>query len=289
MTAPLSVQSTGTATTEQDEDPVRDVARTFDAVADDYDQSGVAFFAPIARRLVGLVRVREGEDVLDVGCGRGAVTLAAAADTGPTGSVTAIDVSPAMARHTRRAAEAAGLDHVRVEVTDAMRPALPPESFDVLTSSLVLFFLPDPAVALSRWTRLLRPGGRLGATTFGAQDGTWQAVDRLFHPYLPPRLLDPRTGRADSPFASDEGVERLVGRAGVRDVRTVREWLPVRFRDAEQWRSWSMGTGQRAMWGCVPQDDRPGLFERASALLEGARDGADIVLQQEVRYTLARV
>jgi len=268
---------------------VRGVALAFDAVADHYDQSGVAFFEPIARRLADLVRVRPGEAVLDVGCGRGAVTLAAAAGTGPTGTVTAIDVSPAMAAHARRAVVAAGLEHVRVEVMDAMRPTLPPGSFDVLTSSLVLFFLPDPATALTRWIRLLRQRGRLGVTTFGRQDETWQAVDRLFHPHLPARLLDPRTRGADSPFGSDEGVERLVGRGGVRDVRTVREWLPVRFRDADQWRDWSMGTGQRAMWRCVPEEDRPGLFERASALLEQTRDGEEILLRQEVRYTLARV
>jgi SAM-dependent methyltransferase len=44
---------------------------------------------------------------------------------------------------------------------------LPPAHFDVIASSLVLFFLPEPAHALSRWVESVRPGGRVGITTFG--------------------------------------------------------------------------------------------------------------------------
>ena len=167
------------------------VSQVFDTVADDYDQSGVAFFAPIAGRLVELLDPRPGERVVDVGCGRGAVTLPLARAVGQDGSVTALDVSPAMVAHTRAAAGAAGLDRVSVELGDATALRLPERSFDVLASSLVLFFLPRPAESLPGWLRLLRPGGRAGLTTFGTQDDTWQAVDALFVPYLPPALVDP--------------------------------------------------------------------------------------------------
>ena len=163
-------------------------------------------------------------------------------------------------------------------------------SFDVLTASLVLFFLPDPLAGLTQWLRRVRPGGRVGLTTFGAQDETWRAVDALFTPYLPAQLLDPRTRGEDSPFASDEGVEALVRDAGGTDVRTVRERLPVRFADAEQWRRWTMGTGQRRFWGFVPEDRRQALFGEAADLLEGVRDeSGDIVVHQDVRYTLCGV
>ncbi len=270
------------------DDAVARVRGVFDAVADDYDQSGVDFFAPIAGRLLAALDAQPGERALDVGCGRGAVTRPLALAVGATGSVTAIDVSSAMVEHTR--AVTSDLSQVTVEVMDASRPTLPEASYDVLASSLVLFFLPDPTAAVTRWLRLLRPGGRVGVTTFGEQDATWKAVDALFRPHLPPQLLDPRVMGPQSPYGSDEGVAALLSGAGAVDVHTVREPLDVVFASPDQWRSWSMGTGQRAFWGFVPAAERPALFEQAAALLETARDGdGRITLHQDVRVTVAHV
>ena len=268
---------------------VRRVAALFDSLAADYDQSGVAFFQPIAEQLVALMVVRSGEQALDIGCGRGAATLRLAEAVGAEGSVTAVDLAPAMVEHTRAAAAAADLPQVLVEVMDASQPALPEESFDLLlTSSLVLFFLSEPDTALTRWLRLLRPGGRAGVTTFGDYSDTFHAIDALFRPYLPPEMLDARTSGQNGPFESDTGMEQMSA-AGAVDVRTVRRSLEVRFADASQWRAWSMSTGQRMMWGLIPEADRSDVFAAAGALLEEACDeSGEIVLRQDVRHTLGR-
>ena len=273
-------------------DTVARVARTFDALAVDYDQSGVAFFEPIAARLCALLAVQPGERVVEMGCGRGAATAPLALATGSSGSVTAVDVAPEMVALTRTSLERlpAPRAATSVDVMDASRPTLPEGSFDVLAASLVLFFLPDPVDGASRWLRLLRPGGRLGVATFGEQDETWLAVDALFRPHLAPGFLDPRTQGPGSPFASDAGVEELLRAAGAQQVQTVREPLVVAFDDAEQWRTFSMSTGQRALWGFVPEDRRPSLFAEAAELLESARgDDGRIVVRQDVRCTVAHV
>jgi ubiquinone/menaquinone biosynthesis C-methylase UbiE len=271
------------------QDRVSFVQALFDGLADDYDQSGVAFFAPIAARLTELLDPRPGERVLDVGCGRGAVTLPLARAVGPSGSVTAVDVAPAMVRHTRDATEAAGLTNVTAAEMDAMRPNLPAGSFDAIASSLVLFFLPDPAAAVSRWLPLLRPGGRLVITTFGDMDALFEELGDLFKPFIPAATLDPRNISTESPFASDGGMERLVTAAGGRDVRTVREPLGVRFADVDSWRAWTMSTGQRLFWSRMSDEERDGVLAAAELLLEDARDAnGDIVARQEVRHTLAR-
>ena len=219
-------------------EPVAMVRHMFDTVAADYDQSGVEFFQPIATRLLGLLDVSPGEDALDLGCGRGAVTVRLA-ETGAR--VTAVDLSPVMVALTREAV--AGHDVTVLEM-DATRPTLPEASFDVLTSSLVLFFLPDPRDALSRWLRLLRPGGRFGVTTFGQADATFEALGDLFEPFVPKELLDPLNEREkDDPFASVETLTALAQGAGASDVRVVEVDLPVELADVHAWRRWTMSTG----------------------------------------------
>ncbi len=96
--------------------PSEQTARTaalFDAVSLTYDDVGVDFFRPIAAGLLEHLAPRPGERMLDVGCGRGAVTIPAAQQVGAEGRVVGVDLSPEMVRLTREAAAAAGLTNVR--------------------------------------------------------------------------------------------------------------------------------------------------------------------------------
>lgn len=265
-----------------DSPPARpDVAALFDRVSDTYDAVDVPWFEPIAVHLLAQLRPAPGERAVDLGCGRGAVTRPLADAVGPTGRVVAIDLAPGMVERT--AADLSALAHVQVRLGDARTPDLPPGEWDVVASSLVLFFLPDPMDAVRRWADLLRPGGRLGVTTFGAQDQRWEAVDELFTPYLPAGLRDARTSGRRGPFASDDGVEDLLRGAGLSDVRTTSETVVARFRDVEHWTRWSRSHGQRAMWDCVPAQEQPALVARAAALFAGALE-----LTQVVRCTTGR-
>jgi ubiquinone/menaquinone biosynthesis C-methylase UbiE len=268
----------------------RRVAQLFDTVAEDYDQSGASFFQPIAQGLVDVLDLTSGERVVDIGCGRGAVTFPAARAVGETGAVMAVDISPAMVELTRRGAEEGGYGQVSTAVVEPDDLGLPSGSADAVAASLVLFFAADPAATLRSWMELLVPGGRIGLSTFGDPDPTWERVDALFRPYLPPELLDARTTGEKGPFASDEGMENLCRSCGATDTRTVRVPVPVHFQDAAQWRAFSMGTGQRMFWGFVPEERRPSLYDEAAGILESARtDEGDIRLVQDVRYTLAVV
>ncbi|MEZ5179130.1 MAG: methyltransferase domain-containing protein [Acidimicrobiales bacterium] len=274
---------------EPDGSPVADL---FDAVADTYDNVGVDFMQPIARGLVEALAPQPGERALDVGCGAAALFPLAEA-VAPGGRVTAIDLAPRMVAATAADVAAAGLDpeHVAVEVRvgDAMAPDVEPGSVDLVASSLVLFFLPDPAAALAAWRQLLVAGGRVGVSTFGAHSAAWHDVDGVFAPYLPPGLPDPRNMGPDSPFGSDAGVEGLLAEAGFDDVRTETWTVPLRFADADQWHRWSWSVGQRRMWLLVPEAERAEVRARAETALEATRDDQGrIGFDQVVRYTLAR-
>jgi ubiquinone/menaquinone biosynthesis C-methylase UbiE len=265
------------------------VADLFHRVADTYDAVGVDFFEPIAAGLVSELAPRAGERALDVGCGRGAVLFRLADAVGPTGYVSGIDVAPGMVERTRADVTAAGLGgFVEVAIGDATDLEVPDERFDLVASSLVLFFLRDPGAALRSWHEVLVEGGRLGVTTFGPFSDDWQDVERALRSHLPPEQLDPRTNTG-GPFSSDAGMEALVAEAGFVDVRTATTTIEVRFDDHDAWYRWSMSHGQRQFWESMPAEDVDRVRAGAVEAMEAAvRPDGRLGFDQQIRYTLAR-
>lgn len=110
------------------------------------------------------------ERVLDMGCGRGMVLLAAARHL-PRGTAVGVDIWAAADQSgndiaaTRRNAAIEGLaERVQVETADIRKLPFPDASFDVVLSSLVLHNIHsanDRKQALAEAVRVLRPGGRL--------------------------------------------------------------------------------------------------------------------------------
>lgn len=277
----------GCHTRSMDENATARMAQLFDALSETYDSTGVDFFRPIARGLVRALEPLPGDRWLDIGCGRGAVIAEVAALLEPHGGVTGIDISPQMVERSKQtfAADA----HVEVLVGDAQNPDDGLGQFDVIASSLVLFFLADPDAALRNWQRRIRPGGRIGVTTFGQMDPRWEHVDSVFEPYLPPQMRDARTSGKAGPFASDAGMEQMLMQAGYHDVRTISDVIDVRFDDAEEWETFSWSVGQRAMWLAIPESERATVRDRAfSILAEYEEPDGSITLAQPVRHTLGR-
>ncbi|MET3806892.1 ubiquinone/menaquinone biosynthesis C-methylase UbiE [Nakamurella sp. UYEF19] len=262
-------------------------AGIFNRVADTYDAVGVEWFGPIARGLISRLDPQPGEVALDIGCGRGAALLPLATAVGPAGRALGFDLAPRMVAAT--AADLSGLPQAEVRIADAQDPGLDAATFDVIASSLVLFFLSDPAAAMKKWADLLATGGRLGIATFAGRDPRWIELDQLFTPFLPPGMKDARTSGQAGPFASDQGVAALFTDAGLTQVRTESATVKAVLADPEHWLRFSRSHGQRAMWEAVPVEQHPDIESAASEMLEGFREpDGSIVFWQDVRYTFGR-
>ncbi|WP_088314424.1 class I SAM-dependent methyltransferase [Kineosporia sp. R_H_3] len=141
-----------------------DVARLWDAEAATFDdEPDHGLRDPAARAawagLLGTLLPPAPARVADLGCGTGtlSVLLAQAGHR-----VDGVDLSPRMVEAAVRKAADAGVDAVTsFRVGDAAAPLLATGGYDVVLCRHVLWALPDPDSALTRWIRLLAPGGRL--------------------------------------------------------------------------------------------------------------------------------
>ena len=114
----------------------------------------------LAVRLLAAARIRDGENVLDIGCGCGDTTILAARATA-SGQTLGADFSRIQVTEARRLAVAAGVDNATFEVADAQVHPFGAGAFDVVLSKFGVMFFDDPAAAFGNLRKALRRGGRL--------------------------------------------------------------------------------------------------------------------------------
>lgn len=98
--------------------------RRYREIASRYDKH-IRLVAPLRRRAVERLKLREGDHALDMGCGTGASFEALRSAVGATGRVTGIELSEDMAAVARQRVEANGWTNVEVVVGDAASVSLP--------------------------------------------------------------------------------------------------------------------------------------------------------------------
>ncbi len=124
---------------------------------DQLPAGAVNSFAGVGYHL-GLARLLPGERVLDLGSGSGMDVFAAAAQVGPAGSVTGVDVTPEQLAKSERLRRDEHVSFRRARIEE-----LPFESssFDAVISNGVVNLSADKRRVFAEAARVLRPGGRL--------------------------------------------------------------------------------------------------------------------------------
>jgi arsenite methyltransferase len=121
------------------------------------------FLGPVRDRVLANAEVREGDTLLDVGCGDGLIGFGALERVGSSGRVIFSDISDDLLVHVERIARDAGVidrcSFVHADATDLA--AVPDSSVDVVTTRSVLIYVKDKVRAFSAFHRVLRPAGRV--------------------------------------------------------------------------------------------------------------------------------
>ena len=184
-----------------------------------------ALLAPFADEVLATVALSEGEHVLDIGCGAGALTLKAALRVGDERGAVGIDVSKPLLSLARRRAFERGAP-VSFEEADAAlyrseRPV------DALISRFGVMFFDDPVGAFANLRESLKPEGRMTFACWQAlSENDWaRAPLEAALPLLPTPPAPPPAG-APGPFAfSDKDrVAAILRDAGWKGI-AIHPWL----------------------------------------------------------------
>jgi ubiquinone/menaquinone biosynthesis C-methylase UbiE len=149
----------------------------WDRAAGDYESLWQAQLAGAQAALLSAAALRPGQRVLDVACGTGLASFAAARVVGAGGRVVGVDLSERMVEVARRHAARAGAACTSFERMDAQRLVLPDAGFDAALCALGLMYMPDPHAALREMRRVVRPRGRIALAVWGERSRCgWAAL-----------------------------------------------------------------------------------------------------------------
>ena len=123
-----------------------------------------------------LPHLKQGDRVLDFGCGPGTITVGLAGAVEP-GEVHGIDMEESQIAMARSAAEAGGHDNATFHVGDITALPFEDNSFDVAHCHAVLMHVPDTAAALSEVKRVLKPGGIVASREMFVESSFLEPVD----------------------------------------------------------------------------------------------------------------
>ena len=259
------------------------------AHADRYDAASAAFDPALADG----ARIAAADRVLDVGCGAG-ISTRAAARAAPAGHATGIDVSAPLLAEARRRSAAAGLANTTFVQADAQVHPFQPGAYDVVVSRFGAMFFGDPVAGFANLARALRPGGRLALLS-------WQPLARnewlltIRGALAAGRPLPEPPGNAPGPFglADPDHVHRVLAAAGFEAVDLAGVMGTVRLgADAEDAFGFVSALGlTRGLLGELDDDARQAALDdlrdrlAAHATPDGVRLGASAWLITARRVT----
>lgn len=190
---------------------------------------------------------REGDRVLDIGCGFGDTAQQIAQIVGRSGSVLGIDVAPRFIEVAQQEARDAGLDQLSFAVADLQTAAFE-EIFDYAFSRFGTMFFALPVPALRKVANALAPGGRLCMVVWRRKlDNPWlhvaeEVVSQLVEPAA--ETGEPTCGPGPFSMANADTVAEQLVAAGFGDIEFRRCDIPYRIgTDLDEAISYNMAIG----------------------------------------------
>jgi SAM-dependent methyltransferase len=197
--------------------------------------------APVHDWLIRELAPHPGDTVLELASGTGDLGFKVAALVGDDGRLISTDFSPEMVEIARRNGLERGLENVDFRVMDAEQIELEDGSVDGVLCQSGYMLMADVEQALAETRRVLRSGGRLALSVWGAPErNPWASIGArvlVERGHLPP----PEPGRPGVfSMASDGHTRVLLEGAGFEEIRTDEVDVQFRFSDVDDYIQWAI-------------------------------------------------
>jgi ubiquinone/menaquinone biosynthesis C-methylase UbiE len=241
---------------------------------------------PWALGLVEAAELQRDEKILDLACGTGVVTRAAAAKLGPAGHITGLDLNEGMLKVAMALGNpgVGGLAWVR---GSALEMDLPDAGFDLVLCQQGLQFFPDQHKALSETHRVLRDGGRAWFSIW-AEAGPYQiAVGAAIATHVDESTARRYKATRDVPDA--DSLRSQFSDAGFRQVDITRKEMQMRLPEIKkfiiaQLRSTPFAEAIESL----SASDQAALAQDAAEELSPYADGVDAVVPDSINLVSAK-
>jgi ubiquinone/menaquinone biosynthesis C-methylase UbiE len=245
--------------------------------------------APIMTRMLELAALAPGLSLLEVASGPGMLAREAARRMGAAADIVAADIAESALAEGRKRAAADGIVNIQFQIEDAEAMSFADASFDRVLCSMGLMHFPETGAAAREMLRVLRPGGSLVASVWGAEERVpflACALDCLKRNLPPPRVERPSIFR----FGSAAALTALIGNAGFGNISVETATIEAAIPDAATyWRNFLDLAGvTTVVLAKLPLELQRQLARDVALDLEPYRSGDGYLLPGEVLIACAQ-
>lgn len=211
-------------------------------ILDDLD-----YWTVFGKKLVELMDLTEGAQMLDIGTGGGACLIPAAKKIGLTGHIIGIDLWENSIKEVTDNIKLNGLENASAEIMDARSLIYKDESFDYITSGFIGFNNEFDFVnhqyrkkntKLNNFYRVLKSGGKVGISTWLEQEDL-ECLRTLIQSYLENYTNSTKEEIQSVPISyskeSIKGFHKIMDDAGFRDIEIFAEEFVLHYQSVEEW------------------------------------------------------
>jgi ubiquinone/menaquinone biosynthesis C-methylase UbiE len=241
------------------------LATRYSLRAEAYDELWSPVIRPVGERLIGHLPLKGSKNIIDVGTGAGAL-LAGIQRAAPNANILGVDRSEGMLRLARKRHSGP------LALMDVQNLALSANRFDAAVVAFVLFHLPHPERCLNEVRRVLKPGGTVGAVTWGAE--VFPPANKIWEEELKAagaRVLELPAADNRACCDSQEKVTALLEEAGFIVTRVWSEPLEYRWRPEGHF-EYQTRSSSRLLLESLGAPDREACLRRVRDRLSDLRD-----------------
>lgn len=196
------------------------------AASEKWKAKSAAMGRDVTEALVDYAQPLPGMNVLDVASGTGEPAITIASRIGPTGHITASDLSADLLEVAAERARQRGFKHLSTRQADAQSLPFADNSFDLATSRFGVMFFADTQRAFRELHRVLKPGARACFAVWGPKEQPYFAASiGVVHRHIGGPLIAPG-GPDPFRFAESGSLSGALKTAGFVDLHDETRVVP---------------------------------------------------------------